>query len=132
MASKRPRLLFVEDEVLIQIAAGEDLREQGFDVVVAGTAKAAIEAVQSGIDGFAAAIIDIGLPDGGGDALAADFRSISKRLPIVIVSGYDKDVVSARFGDDPHLTFLRKPYRGAQLVAALAELNVVGPSVDGD
>ena len=125
MASVTPRLLFVEDEVLIQILAEEDLKTEGFDVVVAGSAKAALEAVRPGIETFAAAIIDIGLPDRGGDTLAADFRSISAELPIVIVSGYDKGILGSRFAGDPRVTFLRKPYRSPQLIAALALVNVV-------
>jgi CheY-like chemotaxis protein len=122
-----PRLLFVEDEVLIQIVAEEDLKLQGFDVVVAGTARAALEAAQEEPDGFAAAIIDVGLPDRGGDTLAEDLRAMRADLPIVIVSGYDKEVLGGRFAGDPLVHFLRKPYRSPQLIAALAQVNVALP-----
>ena len=121
-----PRLLFVEDEVLIQIVAEEDLKLQGFEVVVAGTAQAALEAAKAS-DGFAAAIIDVGLPDRGGDTLAEDLRAMKADLPIVIVSGYDKDVLGGRFAGDPLVQFLRKPYRSPQLIAALAKVNVASP-----
>jgi CheY-like chemotaxis protein len=122
-----PRLLFVEDEVLIQIVAEEDLKLQGFDVVVAGTAQAGLEAAQTASDGFAAAIIDIGLPDRGGDTLAEELRAMTADLPIIIVSGYDKDVLGGRFAGDPLVQFLRKPYRSPQLIAALAKVNVAPP-----
>jgi len=122
-----PRLLFVEDEVLIQIVAEEDLTALGFEVIVAGTAKAALEAVRPGIGGFAAAIIDVGLPDRGGDSLAVELRSLSETLPIVIVSGYDKEVLEGRFDLDPRVTFLRKPYRIPQLLTALAGVAVAPP-----
>jgi CheY-like chemotaxis protein len=122
-----PRLLFVEDEVLIQIVAEEDLKLQGFDVVCAGTARAALEAAKSGADGFAAAIIDVGLPDRGGDSLAEDLRAMTPNLPIVIVSGYDQEVLGGRFTGDPLVQFLRKPYRSPQLIAALAKVNVFPP-----
>jgi CheY-like chemotaxis protein len=124
-----PRLLFVEDEVLIQIVAEEDLTLQGFDVVVAGTAQAALEAAKAEHDGFAAAIIDIGLSDRGGDALAADLRALTANLQIVIVSGYDKDILGERFAADPLVQFLRKPYRSPQLIAALAAVNVAPPKL---
>jgi DNA-binding response OmpR family regulator len=119
-----PRLLFVEDEILIQIVAEEDLKLHGFDVVVAGTAQAALDAAKKESGGFAAAIIDVGLPDRGGDALASDLRAMAATLPIVIVSGYDKDVLGERFTGDPLVQFLRKPYRSPQLIAALASVNV--------
>jgi DNA-binding response OmpR family regulator len=122
-----PRLLFVEDEVLIQIVAEEDLKLQGFDVVVAGTAQAALNAAKSQTDGFAAAIIDVGLPDRGGDALAEELRAMASNLPIVIVSGYDKDVLGGRSEGDPLVKFVRKPYRSPQLIAALASVNVAAP-----
>lgn len=122
-----PRLLFVEDEVLIQIVAEEDLKLQGFDVVVAGTAEAALRAAKSASGGFAAAIIDVGLPDRGGDSLAEDLRAMNATMPIVIVSGYDKDVLGGRFSGDPLVQFLRKPYRSPQLIDALAKVNVAPP-----
>lgn len=125
--SAAPRLLFVEDEVLIQIVAEEDLKLQGFDVVVAGTAQAALDAAKAEREGFAAAIIDVGLPDRGGDALASDLRAMSRDLPIIIVSGYDKDVLGERFAGDPLVQFLRKPYRSPQLIAALAAAKVTPP-----
>ena len=122
-----PRLLFVEDEVLIQIVAEEDLTAQGFQVIVAGTAKAALEAMRPDVSGFAAAIIDVGLPDRSGDSLAVDLRSLSETLPIVIVSGYDKEVLAGRFDADRRVTFLRKPYRIPQLLTALFAVGVDQP-----
>ena len=122
-----PCLLFVEDEVLIQIVAEEELKLQGFDVVVAGTAKAGLDAAQAPGAEFAAAIIDIGLPDRGGDSLAADLRAQWASLPILIVSGYDQDVMGGKFAGDPLVKFVRKPYRSPQLLAALAAVNVMPP-----
>ena len=71
-----------------------------------------------------AVIIDIGLPDRRGDALAAELRALYARLPIVIASGYAETPLQDRLRHDPFFKFLTKPYDTMQLVAALAAMSV--------
>lgn len=121
-----PRILIVEDEVLVRMMAVDALEIHGFEVEEAGTAEAALrrfETIQTAaID---AVIVDIGLPDRKGDALAADLRARFPALPIVIASGYDESGFRQQFGNDPGMGFLAKPYDSAQLKNALRALGVV-------
>jgi CheY-like chemotaxis protein len=61
------------------------------------------------------AIVDVGLPDGKGDRLAAELRTLYPRLPIVIASGYDNDELRRRFAGDDKVQFIGKPYTQADL-----------------
>lgn len=124
--SVSPRILIVEDEVLVRMMAVDALEIHGFAVEEAGTAEAALRHFEtpqtSDID---AVIVDIGLPDRKGDVLAADLRARYPALPIVIASGYDESGFRQRFGNDPGMGFLAKPYDSTQLKNALRALGVV-------
>lgn len=120
MAEKRKALL-VEDEVLVAALAVDVLEELGYSIVEAGTAKAALEHATAGIAGFSLAVIDIGLPDGRGDALALELRKLRHDLPIVIATGYGESSLDARLRDGKTIV-LGKPYDIAQLQNAIESI----------
>ena len=68
------KVLLVEDEVLVAALAVDALEELGYQAIEATTPKAAL-ALANGDTRFSFAVIDIGLPDGRGDALALELRS---------------------------------------------------------
>lgn len=78
-----------------------------------------------------AAIIDVGLSDRNGDALAAELRAMSARLPIVIASGYLQQAVATRFEGDRLVGFVAKPYDRKGLAAALRAVGVEAPASQG-
>ena len=102
-ADAQPRLLLVEDEVLIQMVVAEELQDLGFAVEVAGTAAEARGKLRA-LNGEAdAAIVDMGLPDAKGDDLVREIRAMFPALPIVIASGHDdRDVARFISGPDWH------------------------------
>jgi CheY-like chemotaxis protein len=123
-----PRILIVEDEVLVRMMAVDALEIHGFEVEEAGTAEAALRRFETAeTTAINAVIVDIGLPDRKGDALAADLRARYPALPIVIASGYDESGFRQQFGNDPGMGFLAKPYDSGQLKNALRALGVVAP-----
>jgi CheY-like chemotaxis protein len=114
-----PKILVVEDEVLIQIVATDILEELGFEAEVAGTAAAAKGKLASVAGEVAAAIIDIGLPDAAGDVLVNELRALYPALPIVVASGQSESILFDQFKDYGKLSFLSKPYSAEQLALAL-------------
>ena len=83
------RALLVEDEVLVAMATADSLSLMGFEPVVASTGAEALKAVARHGPSFVLALIDVGLPDMRGDALARRLRDSLPSLPIVLSSGYD-------------------------------------------
>lgn len=122
-------ILLVEDEMLVRMMVVDHLDELGFRVLEAGSAMEAIQQLSAAEGRVGAAVIDVGLPDRKGDALAAEIRKTRHDLPIVIASGYGAQDLEASFGRDPHAAILTKPYEPDQLVAALRQLGVVGAAV---
>ena len=123
MPMRSGRILLVEDEMLIQMLAVDQLESLGFEVETAASATEAMRKIKLNGD-LDAAIIDIGLPDRKGDVLIGEMRAIHPSMPIVIASGYGEPALQKRFENDKRISFLAKPYATEQLRAALAALNI--------
>ena len=69
-----PRILLVEDEVLVRMVATDQLEDLGYRVETAGSATEAMNKVKLMEGDIALAIVDIGLPDIKGDVLVGELR----------------------------------------------------------
>lgn len=116
--SALPRVLLVEDEVLVAALAADTLEELGYRAVEVGTIKAALEIAGDG-NAIAFAVVDIGLPDGRGDSLAMQLLKIRAGMPIIIATGYGEAHLDASLRTNPQIAILSKPYDMAQLQAAI-------------
>jgi DNA-binding NtrC family response regulator len=123
MPTRSGRILLVEDEMLIQMLAVDQLESLGFQVETAASATEAMSKIKINSD-LEAVIVDIGLPDRKGDVLIGEMRAVHPSMPIVIASGYGEAALQKRFEDDKHVAFLAKPYATDQLKAALAALDI--------
>jgi CheY-like chemotaxis protein len=120
----KPKVLLVEDEALVAMIAADTLEELGYDVVQAGTARAALEQAGTDCARFAFAVIDMGLPDRPGQQLFADLRKISPSLPVIVASGYGENEVRRRFEAHERFVFLSKPFEPTTLRAAIDSLGL--------
>jgi CheY-like chemotaxis protein len=119
------KVLLVEDEALVAALAVDALEELGYKTVEASTAKGAMEIVSGGTP-LLFAIVDVGLPDGRGDALAIELRKLRAELPIIIATGYDQSHLDERARNHPLTAVLSKPYDIAQMQAAIDK--IAGPA----
>ncbi|TWT13801.1 response regulator [Reyranella sp. CPCC 100927] len=122
-----PRILVVEDEVLVRMTLTDTLEDFGFTVEPVGSASEAMDKVADLRGRIDAAILDVGLPDRTGDALAVDLRALYADLPIVIATGYEDGELRERFKGDRLVTFFAKPYNSAEVVPVLRSLGVRDP-----
>ncbi len=118
------RILLVEDEALIQMLAVEYLEDMGCKVDVAASATEALNKVGRIPGGVDAVIVDIGLPDRGGDALVRELRAIYPTLPIVIASGRSDEELRNAFKGSERTSFLTKPYTATDLRDAVRALGI--------
>jgi CheY-like chemotaxis protein len=70
------------------------------------------------------AMVDVGLPDMRGDALARRMRDTAPSLPIILASGYDSTELKRGFAGDQRLRVLAKPYSERQLRDVLTDLDL--------
>ncbi|NMJ41707.1 response regulator [Roseomonas sp. JC162] len=116
----RRRVLLVDDEPAIRLLARRALESAGHEVQVAEDAETALDAVGAG---FVPDVVvsDVTMPgEMDGIGLARALRDARPGLPVILVSGYSEGTVGegvAGLG----IRFLEKPFRMAELVAAVGE-----------
>jgi CheY-like chemotaxis protein len=113
------KVLLVEDEALVAMAAIDKLKELGFEVVEAATAQAAVNHISADCAQFEFAVVDLGLPDRPGEQLIAELKAVRPDLPIIVASGYTEEVLRGRIKPDDGFAFLNKPYDLAGLQRAI-------------
>jgi CheY-like chemotaxis protein len=121
-----PRILLVEDELLVRMFAVDVLEEYGFKIEEAGSAQEALDLLSKHVEPPVAAVIDLGLPDRSGDVLSTEIRRSHPNLPIVIASGRSEREIRERFAGDERVAALVKPYTASLLMEALHKLGVPG------
>jgi DNA-binding NtrC family response regulator len=109
-------ILIVEDEVLIRLAAADELRARGFGVLEASNAAEAIAVLQSGVP-VDLVFTDVRMPGSmDGVALAQFIRAKRPELKLIITSG--------AFAGHPETSamFIRKPYNLDVVVRSVNDL----------
>src|SRR5581483_9292886 len=102
----RHGILVVDDNDDARMLLADVLTELGHDVAVAGSGAEALEAAHKQPPELA--LLDIGLPDMDGYALAAQLRREFPAVRLVALSGYGQ--AAGRVGDHPDLDrYLVKP-----------------------
>jgi two-component system, response regulator PdtaR len=119
MVRSSPVILIVEDEFLLRIDSAEMIESAGFEVIQAADADEAIAILAARSD-VQVVFTDIQMPGSmDGLKLARFVRNRWPPIKIVATSGF----VRIEADDLPAgSVFLPKPYRGAEVVAALREL----------
>ena len=123
----RTRLLLVEDEAKVAGFIAQGLREEGYDIDVAGSAREA-EALldqrspEASRNAYDLLIVDWMLPDEDGLLIARRSRARGQTMPILLLTA--KDAISDRVtgleaGADDYLV---KPFAFAELVARVRAL----------
>jgi two-component system, NtrC family, response regulator AtoC len=100
-------LLIVDDEELVRWSLRERFRRDGYTVVEAGTAAAAIEQVTGGID---LVLLDYRLPDGDGLTVLRRIKELAPDTPVILMTAFStvENAVEAMKHGAYH--YLNKPF----------------------
>ena len=92
----------------------------GFEVVTAGGGREALEILRADVGArIDAAVLDLTMPDLDGRETLLEIRRLRPRLPVVVASGYRKDMSAERFPSEAIASFIRKPYDAEELIDAV-------------
>jgi two-component system cell cycle sensor histidine kinase/response regulator CckA len=108
----------VDDEPWVLQLTARMLRDQGYDVLEAGSAQKAIDLLKT--SGPVRLILaDVFMPVVDGMKLAEKVRALNPNQLIILMSGYAGEVVAA-VGVTPH-PVLTKPFTANQLAQTISE-----------
>lgn len=124
--SKQGKILFLDDEEMLQEIVKEALAMHGFSVDVASTGEEAIkkykDAYHSG-NPYSLVIMDLTIPGGmGGKETIREILKINKDAKCVITSGYGDDPVLANYKKYGFKAALQKPFQLETLIRMVNEL----------
>jgi len=115
-------VLLVEDEPAVRGLVSRMLEELGYDVLVAGSPREALETFEACAGGVEVLVTDVVMPELAGTLLAEQLLERSPSLRVLFMSGYTEDVLVRRSGLTPRSAFVEKPFTVGELGRALAEL----------
>jgi CheY-like chemotaxis protein/two-component sensor histidine kinase len=109
-------ILVVDDEVHVRRIMSLVLSEEGYDVLVAPGGVEALEMVAERIDEIHLVVLDLLMPGMGGEEVLAELYRQRPELPVVLTSGYAKEVAIRQIGDAGLAGFIKKPFRLEALI----------------
>jgi len=114
---RRPRILVVDDEELLRLWLGDQLRKAGYEVFVAGSRQEALR--QAAAEGPAVVLLDLRLPDAKGLEALHELQRIDRDMAVIIMTAYGEVETAVEAVRAGAYHFLQKPLAFEQLVLTL-------------
>jgi DNA-binding response OmpR family regulator len=111
--------LVVDDEPLARHFVSAVLRRQGWSVLEAAGAAAAL--AMANVDPPDLLVTDYEMPDISGVDLARQLRRLDEDLPVLVISGY-ADAPGSMRGLDGRTAFARKPFAIEELLSTICSI----------
>ena len=117
-------ILVVDDEPAVRTVARRALEQSGFTVLTAANGREGLETFskhssQGKID---AVLLDVTMPELGGEETYRDLKRMEPDVQVVITSGYNEKEATTGFPGKALAGFLQKPFAPATLVAKMREV----------
>jgi len=119
---KGETILLVDDEDVVRIVSSEVLENHGYQVIQAGDGKGAMNAFEAHLFEIDLIILDIVMPKMNGDEVARNIRQQRPDIPIIFMTGYDKEHVISGVEQMENCLVLGKPFQYEELSHMLRKL----------
>lgn len=120
------RILIVEDDKVLSELLEERLKEEGYAIISAMTIKEAKEKLVENID---LGIIDVGLPDGSGFALAREIFE-TQHIPFVFLTAMNSAEYRLEGYELGALDYIPKPFHLRELLLRIKR--IIGSNQEGE
>lgn len=114
-------ILLADDSERVREPCAEFLKELGYTVLEARDGKQALALCVKHQEKLALALLDVVMPYLGGAPLAAKMREIKPDLPVIFITGYDRDSVMDGCHPITNCEVLTKPYQYPRLGALVEQ-----------
>ncbi len=127
-------VLVVDDEPAIRKMAASILRKRGITVYEAASGREAIECFRANTAAIGVMVLDLSMPDLGGDEALPEIARLRPDLHVIVSSGHSDTEVRHHFTGSQCRGFLPKPYTGTQLlehIMPMLQADRMRPAVGG-
>jgi two-component system cell cycle sensor histidine kinase/response regulator CckA len=114
-------ILIVDDDEAIRRVAGLMLSKKGFTVLTAADGQEGLDTFREQQDKIDLVLLDLTMPVLNGEELFRELRRIDPNVRVLLASGYSEEEATKRFAGRGLSGFVRKPFEGRKLLAAIAE-----------
>ncbi|MFH0878332.1 MAG: cache domain-containing protein, partial [Lentisphaerota bacterium] len=125
--SNRRMILVVDDEPSVSSMARRILESKGFQVMTAQDGIEALELFTMNHGQIDCVLLDLTMPRMDGQEALAKMLRLQPDARIIISSGYSADQVREQFGSRGPVGYILKPYRAADLLAAITQALAAKP-----
>jgi len=108
-------VLLVDDEDTVRTVGRRVLETLGFEVLTAEDGHKGLQTFKQHTDHIRLVLLDMTMPHMDGAETFREIRALSPNLPVLLISGYDKDEAIARFTEDGLAGFIHKPFTIASM-----------------
>ncbi len=114
---RKPKILYVEDEVMMARIVSDTLQGHGFEVVMENSGEHAVERFKTARPDVC--VLDVMLPHKGGFTIAYEIRELDAQVPIIFLTAKSgvADVVNGfKIGGND---YIRKPFSMEELIVRI-------------
>jgi PAS domain S-box-containing protein len=111
----RGKVLIVDDEKIVRVAAGATLRRHGYEVLEAENGRQAIDLFRPNHNSIALVLLDLTMPGMTGEETMRQLQSIGPNVPVLLSSGFNEAEAVRRFTVAGLAGFIQKPYKSGTL-----------------
>jgi CheY-like chemotaxis protein len=113
-------VLVADDEPLVRRTALNALRRYGYTAIEAENGEQVLRLVREMRREISLVLLDLTMPVMGGEETFPLLHQMCPDLPVLISSGFDEAEAESRFAGQGIAGFIKKPYTGRDLAAAVA------------
>lgn len=117
MRVRRPRILIVDDEELLRLWLGEQLRSANYEVFLAGSRQEALRLAAQ--EAPAVVLLDLKLPDAKGLEALEQLRRLDREMVVIIMTAFGEVETAVEAVKAGAYQFLQKPLSFDQLLVIL-------------
>jgi len=118
----RGTVLLVDDDEGVLNIGTQMLQKSGFAVITATDGKQAVTKFRAQAASISAIVLDLTMPQMGGDEALEQIRLIRPDARVLLVSGFSEPEPGPRWTTEGRCAFLQKPFKPADLIEALRQL----------
>lgn len=111
--------LVADDEEALRAITGTLLERIGFRVITAADGFDTVNQFTQHAGDITLLLMDLNMPRLNGIEATLRIRHINPNVPVLFMSGYPRDQVMERFGQQPHTGFVKKPFQNRELIEGI-------------